>query len=232
MKNIVVIPARLHSKRFPKKILFPIDEKPMVVHVYEIAKKSELVDDVIVAVDDDETVNELKKWKVKTIMTDIDHFSGTDRVYEASKDNDAEVIVNLQADEPFLNPNLIDRLINEFVEDPQIEMATVAGKKLSPDSINDVNIVKVLLDAERFALAFRRKPLELESGGYYHHARIYAYRKDILDKFTNLDISINEKKYKLEQLRAIDNGISIKVVLTDRVNKGIDTLEDVRGLKK
>ena len=231
MKNIVVIPARLHSKRFPKKILFPIDEKPMVVHVYEIAKKSELVDDVIVAVDDDETVNELKKWKVKTIMTDIDHFSGTDRVYEASKDNDAEVIVNLQADEPFLNPNLIDMLINEF-EDPQIEMATVAGKELSPDSINDVNIVKVLLDAEKFALAFRRKPLELESGGYYHHAGIYAYRRDILDKFTNLDISINEKKYKLEQLRAIDNGISIKVVLTDRVNKGIDTLEDVRGLKK
>ena len=231
MKNIVVIPARLHSKRFPKKILFPIDEKPMVVHVYEIAKKSELVDDVIVAVDDDETVNELKKWKVKTIMTDINHFSGTDRVYEASKDNDAELIVNLQADEPFLDPNLIDRLINEF-EDPQIEIATVAGKELSPDSINDVNIVKVLLDAERFALAFRRKPLELESGGYYHHAGIYAYRRDILDKFTNLDISINEKKYKLEQLRAIDNGISIKVVLTDRVNKGIDTLEDVRGLKR
>ena len=231
MKNIVVIPARLHSKRFPKKILFPIDNKPMVVHVYEIAKKSELVDDVIVAVDDDETVNELKKWKVKIIMTDIDHFSGTDRVYEASKDNDAEVIVNLQADEPFLDPNLIDRLINEF-EDPQIEMATVAGKELSPDNMNDVNIVKVLLDAERFALAFRRKPLELESGGYYHHAGIYAYRKDILDKFTNLDISINEKKYKLEQLRAIDNGISIKVVLTDRVNKGIDTLEDVRALKK
>ena len=89
MKNIVVIPARLHSKRFPKKILFPFDKQPMVVHVYEIAKKSELVDDVIVAVDDDETVNGLNKWKVKTIMTDIDHFSGTDRVYEASKDNDA-----------------------------------------------------------------------------------------------------------------------------------------------
>ena len=231
MNNIAVIPARLHSKRFPKKILFPIDEKPMVVHVYEIAKKSELVNDVIVAVDDEETVNELKKWKVNTIMTDINHFSGTDRVYEVAKDNDAEVIVNLQADEPFLDPNLIDRLINEF-EDPQIEMATVAGKELSPDSINDVNTVKVLLDAERFALAFRRIPMEIESGGYYHHAGIYAYRKDILDKFTKLDISINEKKYKLEQLRAIDNGISIKVVLTDRVNKGIDTLEDVRGLKK
>ena len=231
MKSIAIIPARLHSKRFPKKILFPIDEKPMVVHVYEIAKKSELVDDVIIAVDDEETVNELKKWKVKTLMTDKNHSSGTDRVKEASKGNDAEVIVNLQADEPFLDPNLIDILINQF-EDPEIEMATVAGKELSADSVNDINTVKVLLDAERFALAFRRKPLEIESGGYYHHAGIYAYRKDILDKFTNLDISINEKKYKLEQLRAIDNGISIKVVLTDRVNKGIDTLEDIRELKK
>ena len=84
MKCIAVIPARLHSRRFPKKILFPIDEKPMVVHVYENAKTAELVDDVIIAVDDTETVNELKKWKVKTVMTDIDHFSGTDRLYEAS----------------------------------------------------------------------------------------------------------------------------------------------------
>jgi 3-deoxy-manno-octulosonate cytidylyltransferase (CMP-KDO synthetase) len=193
MKSIAVIPARLHSKRFPKKILFPIQEKPMVVHVYENAKKSELVNDVIIAVDDEETVKELKKWKVKTIMTDINHSSGTDRVNEASSDTDAEVIVNLQADEPFLDPNLIDMLIKEF-EDPRIEMATVAGKELNADSINDLNTVKVLLDVERFALAFRRKPLEIESGGYYHHAGIYAYRKDILDKFTKLDMSVNEKK--------------------------------------
>ena len=89
MKCIAVIPARLHSKRFPKKILFPIDEKPMVVHVYESAKTSELVDDVIIAVDDAETVNELKKWKVKTVMTDISHSSGTDRVSEASRDSGA-----------------------------------------------------------------------------------------------------------------------------------------------
>ena len=231
MKSIAVIPARLHSKRFPKKILFPIQEKPMVVHVYENAKKSELVNDVIIAVDDEETVKELKKWKVKTIMTDVNHSSGTDRVNEASSDTDAEVIVNLQADEPFLDPNLIDMLIKEF-EDPRIEMATVAGKELNADSINDLNTVKVLLDVERFALAFKRKPLEIESGGYYHHAGIYAYRKDILDKFTKLDLSVNEKKYKLEQLRAIDNGISIKVVLTGKVTKGIDTLEDLRGLDK
>lgn len=231
MKSIAIIPARLQSKRFPKKILFAIDEKPMVVHVYENAKKSELIDDVIIAVDNEETIKELKRWKVKTVMTDINHSSGTDRVHEASKDNDAEVIVNLQADEPFLDPKLIDMLIQEF-DDPQIEMATVAGKKLTADGINDLNTVKVLLDAERFALAFRRKPLEVEIGGYYHHAGIYAYRKEILDRFTRLDSSINEQKLKLEQLRAIDNGISIKVVLTDKVNKGIDTLDDLKGLVK
>ena len=130
MKIIAVIPARLKSKRFPKKILFPIEEKPMVVHVYENAKKSELINDVIVAVDDEETIKELKKWKVKTVMTDAHHSSGTDRVYEASKDTDAEVIVNLQADEPFLDPRLIDMLIQEF-DDSQIEMATIAGKNLN-----------------------------------------------------------------------------------------------------
>ena len=231
MKSIAVIPARLQSKRFPRKILFPIEEKPMVVHVYENAKKSELINDVIVAVDDKETIKELKKWKVKTVMTDVHHSSGTDRVYEASRDIDAEVIVNLQADEPFLDPKLIDMLIQEF-DDNQIEMATVAGKNLTAESINDLNTVKVLLDDEKFALAFRRRPLDLEIGGYYHHAGIYAYRKEILDKFTKLDPSINEKKQKLEQLRAMDNGISIKVVLIDKVNKGIDTLDDLRGLVK
>ena len=231
MKSIAVIPARLHSKRFPRKILFPIEEKPMVVHVYENAKKSELINDVIVAVDDKETIKELNKWKVKTVMTDVHHSSGTDRVHEASRDIDAEVIVNLQADEPFLDSRLIDMLIQEF-DDSQIEMATVAGKNLTAESINDLNTVKVLLDAEKFALAFRRRPLKVEIGGYYHHAGIYAYRKEILDKFTKLDPSINEKKQKLEQLRAMDNGISIKVVLIDKVNKGIDTLDDLRGLVK
>ena len=103
MNTIAIIPARLQSKRFPKKILFPIDEKPMVVHVYENVKKSESIDDVIIAVDDEETVKELKKWKVKTIMTDSTHHSGTDRVHEVSKDKNADVVVNVQADEPFLD---------------------------------------------------------------------------------------------------------------------------------
>ena len=231
MNTIAIIPARLQSKRFPKKILFPIDEKPMVVHVYENVKKSELIDDVIIAVDDEETVKELKKWKVKTIMTDSTHHSGTDRVHEVSKDKNANVIVNVQADEPFLDHTLIDMLIDEF-DDTSIEMATIAGKELSANQLHDSNTVKVLLDNDRFAVAFRRIPINMESGGYYHHAGIYAYRQDILDKFTSLKPSANEVKYKLEQLRAIDNGISIKVALTDKVNRGIDTLEDLNDMKK
>ena len=231
MNTIAIIPARLQSKRFPKKILFPIDEKPMVVHVYENVKKSESIDDVIIAVDDDETVKELKKWKVKTVMTALDHQSGTDRVYEASKDKNADVIVNVQADEPFLDYNLVDMLVNEF-DDMSVEMATVAGKELSAEQLNDSNTVKVLLDSDRFAIAFRRDPVDIESAGYYHHAGIYAYRQEVLDRLTSLEPSVNEQKFKLEQLRALDNGISIKVVLTEKVNKGIDTLEDIKKLNK
>ncbi|MEC9437643.1 MAG: 3-deoxy-manno-octulosonate cytidylyltransferase [Candidatus Neomarinimicrobiota bacterium] len=231
MNTIAIIPARLQSKRFPKKILFPIDEKPMVVHVYENVKKSESIDDVIIAVDDDETIKELKKWKVKTVMTSSEHQSGTDRVHEASKDKNADVIVNVQADEPFLDFSLVDILVDEF-DDMSIEMATVAGKELSAEQLNDSNTVKVLLDSERFATAFRRDPVDIESAGYYHHAGIYAYRQEALNRFTSLEPSTNEQKFKLEQLRALDNGISIKVVLTDKVNKGIDTLEDIKELNK
>jgi len=231
MNTIAIIPARLQSKRFPKKILFPIDEKPMVVHVYENVKKSESIDDVIIAVDDDETVKELKKWKVKTVMTALDHQSGTDRAHEASKDKNADVIVNVQADEPFLDYNLVNMLVNEF-DDMSVEMATVAGKELSAEQLNDSNTVKVLLDSDRFATAFRRDPVDIESAGYYHHAGIYAYRQEVLDRFTSLEPSVNEQKFKLEQLRALDNGISIKVVLADKVNKGIDTLEDIKKLNK
>ena len=140
MKTVAIIPARLHSTRFPKKILYLIDEKPMVVHVYENAKKSEIIDDVFVAVDDDETIKELKKWKVKTIMTGVDHVSGTDRIYEASKTINADIIVNVQADEPFIDHNLIDLIVKEF-DDESIEIVTAAGKSLNAKQLNDYNTV-------------------------------------------------------------------------------------------
>ena len=227
MKTIAVIPARLHSSRFPKKILYPIDGKPMVAHVFDQVKKAKSLDDVIVAIDADETAEALKKLKIKYVMTSKSHTSGTDRIAEAIEDQDVEVIINVQADEPQVDPNLIDLLASEF-EDETIEMATVAGMNMDAKKLTDVNTVKVLLDRERFAVNFRRDPIESEAGGYYHHMGIYAYRKSVLDKFTSLEPSENEIKFQLEQYRALDNGIPIKIILTEKVNKGIDTMDDLK----
>ena len=227
MKTIAVIPARLHSSRFPKKILYPIDGKPMVAHVFDQVKKAKSLDDVIVAIDADETAEALKKLKIKYVMTSKDHISGTDRIAEAIDDQDIEVIINVQADEPQVDPNFIDLLASEF-EDETIEMATVAGKNMDAKKLTDGNTVKVLLDRERFAVNFRRDPIGSEAGGYYHHMGIYAYRKSVLDKFTSLEPSENEIKFQLEQYRALDNGIPIKVILAEKVNKGIDTMDDLK----
>ena len=231
MNTIGIIPARLHSTRFPKKILYPIEGKPMVAHVYEQVKKVKSLDDVIVAIDSKETAEALKKLKIKYVMTSNDHISGTDRVQEAISKQDVEIVVNIQADEPSIDPGLIDMLINQF-DDENIKMATIAGKDMDAKKLCDPNTVKVLLDRDRFAVNFRRNPIESEAGGYYHHMGIYAYRTAILDKFISLEPSENEIKFKLEQYRALDNKIPIKVVLTEKVNKGIDVMGDLKEVLK
>ena len=203
----------------------------MVVHVYEQAVKAKSLDDVIVAIDADETKTSLNEWKVKTIMTSDNHVSGTDRIQEAVVDIEADVVVNIQGDEPTINPLLIDELVQQF-EDTTIEMATVAGQDMDVEKIMDVNAVKVLLDAGGFAVNFRRVPVPSEMGGYYHHMGIYAYRKTSLKKFTDLPASVNERSLNLEQYRALDNGISIKVILTDKVTKGIDIIDDLKQFER
>lgn len=199
----------------------------MVAHVYEQVKKVKSLDDVIVAIDSKETAEALKKLKIKYVMTSNDHISGTDRVQEAISKQDVEIVVNIQADEPSIDPGLIDMLINQF-DDENIKMATIAGKDMDAKKLCDPNTVKVLLDRDRFAVNFRRNPIESEAGGYYHHMGIYAYRKAMLDKFISLEPSENEIKFKLEQYRALDNKIPIKVVLTEKVNKGIDVMDDLK----
>jgi len=160
-------------------------------------------------------------------MTSDNHVSGTDRIQEAVVDIEADVVVNIQGDEPTINPLLIDELVQQF-EDKSIEMATVAGQDMDVEKIMDVNAVKVLLDGGGFAVNFRREPVATEAGGYYHHMGIYAYRKATLEKFAALAPSKNELALKLEQYRALDNGIPIKVILVDKVNKGIDTMDDLK----
>ena len=203
----------------------------MVVHVYEQAVKAKSLDDVIVAIDADETKTSLNEWKVKTIMTSDTHVSGTDRIQEAVVDIEADVVVSIQGDEPTINPLLIDELVQQL-EDTTIEMATVAGQDMDVEKVMDVNAVKVLLDAGGFAVYFRRVPVPSEMGGYYHHMGIYAYRKTSLKKFTDLPASINERSLNLEQYRALDNGIPIKWILTDKVTKGIDIIDDLKQFER
>ena len=153
MKIIAVIPARLHSTRFPKKILYPIDNKPMVAHVFDQAKKAKSLDDVIVAIDADDTADALKKLKIKYVMTSKDHISGTDRIAEVIADQDVEVIINIQADEPFIDPTLIDKLI-EVHSDSTIEMSTLVSTQISEKDYNNESIVKAFLDEDNFATDF------------------------------------------------------------------------------
>ena len=203
----------------------------MVVHVYEQAQKAHSLGDVIVAIDSEETEASLKEWKVNVVMTSVDHASGTDRIWEAAAETDADVIVNIQGDEPTIDPNIIDKLVHQF-EDDSINMATAAGKDMNAEIISDPNTVKVLLDEEGFAVNFRRDPVPNEMGGYYHHLGIYAFRKSTLKKFTGLAPSENELAMKLEQYRALDNGMRIKVILTEKVSKGIDTIDDLKQFER
>lgn len=226
--NVGVIPARLHSTRFPNKILTPINDKPMVVHVYEKALQAESLDDIIVAIDSDETSEALKPFKVNTVMTFSDHKSGTDRVAQVVEELEADVVVNIQGDEPAIDPQLIDELVAAF-DEPNIFMATVATTDISLEDEIDPNVVKVLVDNNNIALAFRRDPRQYEIGGYYRHIGIYAFRKEAIMKFTKMMQTENEKTHKLEQLRVLDNGLPIHVIMTDYTGRGIDTEEDLKA---
>ena len=223
---IGVIPARLHSTRFPNKILTPINEKPMVMHVYDRARESEKLDDVIIAIDSNDTEEALKQYKPNLKMTHLEHLSGTDRVAEVVKDMDVDVILNIQGDEPMLNPSIIDQLVSCF-DDEFVEMATIGSRVIDSSDYLNPNSVKMMINENGYATSFSREIKDYQIGGYYHHVGIYGYRKDTLSHFTTLDQSRNEKNLNLEQLRALDNGIAIKVAMTDYPHRGIDTKEDL-----
>lgn len=226
--NVGIIPARLHSTRLPRKILAPINEKPMVVHVYEQAQKANMLDEVFVAIDSNDTAEVLKPFNINTVMTFSDHKSGTDRVAQVVEKMDADVVVNIQGDEPAMEPKLINDLVGIF-KMPNVFMATPATTDISVEDELDPNVVKVLVDENNIAMAFRRKPRQYEMGGYYRHIGMYAFRKKALMKFTKLTQTENEKKYKLEQLRVLDNGLPIHVLMTDYTGRGIDTEEDLKA---
>ena len=200
------------------------------MHVYERSKESEKLDDVIIAIDSKETEDALKQYKPNIKMTHPDHLSGTDRVAEVIKDMDADIILNIQGDEPMLDPLIINQLVDCF-DDELVDMATIGSTVINNSDYLNPNSVKVTINENGFASSFCRDINDHQIGGYYHHVGIYGYRKNTLQHLTNLDQSINEKSLNLEQLRALDNGIEIKVAMTDYPHRGIDTKEDLNQIE-
>ena len=227
LNKIGVIPARLHSTRFPKKILADINGKPMVIRTAEQVSKAKNLDRVIIAIDSEETYQILKDFKYELAMTSDRHNSGTDRVAEVIKNiKNADIVVNIQADEPFINPVLIDKLVEAHL-DPTIEMSTLVSTQLSVEDYENESIVKAFLDEKNFAIDFKRK-----CASYYKHLGIYGFTKKTLLQFISLEQTLREKTRNLEQMRALDNSIKIKAILTNEDSLSINTLDDLSLIYK
>ncbi len=238
MKAVAIIPARYASTRFPGKVLAELEGKPIIRWVYEKASAS-IADEVYVATDDEKVFSAVESFGGKAVMTSNAHPSGTDRIREAAAKMcpDAEIIVNVQGDEPLIPTLVIDNLISRMKSDQSIEMATVSVPSPRSEIEGNPNIVKVVVDKRNFALYFSRSPVPfLRVGGedmpLYRHWGIYAYRRSALEKFVSLPESALEKCEKLEQLRALENGIRIYVVISDCESIGVDTPEDLETVRK
>jgi len=236
MDVVGVIPARYASKRLPFKLLRKILNKPLIQWTWENAKKARLLDKLIIACDDVSIEKVAKEFGADVVITSVMHSSGTDRIAEVVRDMDVKIIINIQADEPLVNPIIIDTLAEEMLSNPKLNMATIRKKITDIEDINNPNIVKVICDKDGFAIYFSRFPIpfyreKIENMIYYKHLGIYAYTKDFLFTFKNLPFSYLEDAEKLEQLRAIEAGYKIKVIETSFDSIGVDTEEDLKKVE-
>jgi 3-deoxy-manno-octulosonate cytidylyltransferase (CMP-KDO synthetase) len=231
VKVAVVIPARFESKRFPGKVLAKDTGKYLIQHTYEQAIKAKLASEVLIAADDERIAAAAKGFGARCVMTSEDHQSGTDRIAEVASTLKSDVVVNLQADEPEINPSHIDRVIELLIETGDGDMATLGCEFQSGQQIADPNVVKVITDSFGRAIYFSRAviPYDRQAGGvgpiqnYLRHIGIYAYRREFLLELTTLPQTPLEKIEKLEQLRAIENGHTILVGQVEHLYDGIDT---------
>jgi 3-deoxy-manno-octulosonate cytidylyltransferase (CMP-KDO synthetase) len=230
-KVIIVIPARYGSTRFEGKPLAEINGKPMIYHVYQRAKKAKFVDDVIVATDDERIKNAVEKFNGKAVMTSKEHRSGTDRVAEVARSINADIIVNVQGDEPLISPEAIEQAVMPLIENNNIVMSTLMTKIAKSIEYEDPNTVKVVTDKEGFALYFSRSlvpyPREKERLKVYKHIGIYVYRKNFLLELADMPQTSLERIEGLEQLRVLENGFKIKVIETDYNSISVDTPRDL-----
>ena len=226
MKIIAVIPARYGSTRFPGKPIALIAGKPLIQWVWEGAIQSQKINEVLVATDDPRIAQAAGKFGAKVVMTRPDHPSGTDRIAEAAQGRAADWILNLQGDEPLITGDFLDTWIHSL--NPKFGMATVATPLHESSDLSRPEVVKVRWDASGSALGFRRSVSPQESGEWRHqHVGLYAYRPATLAQFVSLPPSAGEKREKLEQLRALENGIAVQVVPLTFHSVGVDTPGDV-----
>jgi 3-deoxy-manno-octulosonate cytidylyltransferase (CMP-KDO synthetase) len=233
MKTAIVIPARYASSRLPGKPLLRETGKHLIEHVYEQASRAR-ADSVVVATDDERILNVVRGFGGQAVMTRADHPSGTDRVAEAARALDADIIVNLQGDEPLIEPAILDVLPRLLEEDETADMATLATPLSSVEAWRDPNCVKVVCDGTGRALYFSRSPVpfvrdgqpDLASGAFLQHLGLYAYRRAFLFELAKLPPSRLEELEKLEQLRVLAHGRTIKVGIVEHVSRGVDTPDD------
>ena len=236
MTSVCVIPARFASSRLPGKPLAKIGNKPMIQWVYEQAVKADKIDRVIVATDHADIEKEVESFGGEVVMTDPELASGTDRVAAAVQKIDTDIVINLQGDEPFVEPELLNKLVSAF-SDSEIYMATPIRKIESLEDLNDPNLVRVVKDVNNYALYFTRNVIPylrdhnkkewINKFKYFKHVGIYAYRLTFLNILTTLSVSELEKAERLEQLRVLENGYRIYTIETEYDSMSVDTPEDL-----
>ena len=233
---LAVIPARFASTRFPGKMVAPLGGKPLVYHTYLRACEAQLVSEVVVAADDERIRLALEPYGVSVVMTRPDHPSGTDRIAEVAASRDASIIVNVQGDEPLIDPNTIDEAVQALLDNPGVPMATARRAISDPREIEDPNIVKVVCDGRGRALYFSRYPIPYvrdvalraePPACHWQHIGLYVYRRDFVIQFAQWAPAPLEELEKLEQLRVLENGYPIVVVTTQYRSIGVDTPEDL-----
>lgn len=234
---LVVIPARFHATRFPGKILADIAGRPMIEHVFRRASAARLAHAVVVATDDERIAAAVRGFGGVAIMTRADHVSGTDRIAEVVAAHPCRAVVNLQGDEPMIEPDTIDAAIKPLLDDSTVDMSTISRPFVDADEFRNPNVVKVVTDHRGYALYFSRAPIPFPRGGAAlpavarAHVGLYGYRREMLLKLAALPAAPLETIESLEQLRALAHGVRIRVVETAHASAGVDTPEDLERVR-
>ncbi len=233
---IGIIPARYGSTRLPAKALAMISGKPMIQHVYERCMKSGLLSEILVATDDKRIFDAVLSFGGNAVMTSKVHKSGTDRIGEAVKKIKCDIVVNIQGDEPMIDPGNIDKAIEPLLTDKSINVSTICVKIKDKKEISNPNVVKVIKDKNNNALYFSRSviPFNRDSGRveYFKHIGLYVYRSSYLAQLVNMKQTKLESAEKLEQLRILENGESIRVVEVKKDSHSVDTPGDLNKIRK